>query len=70
MERFLSDEALWKELQSLSKSRKRRLLVAVPYVGSDTRELLHLRSGDVLVVALTLANARNGSVCPAEISRL
>lgn len=70
MERFLSDEALWKELQSLSESRKRRLLVAVPYVGSDTRELLHLRQGDVLVVALTVANARNGSVCPAEIERL
>lgn len=70
MERFLSDEALWKELQSLSKSRKRRLFVAVPYVGSDTRELLHLRGGDVLVVALTVANARNGSVCPAEIERL
>jgi hypothetical protein len=70
MERFLSDEALWKELRSLSKGRKRRLLVAVPYVGSDTRELLHFQRGDVLVVALTIANARCGAVCPAEIDRL
>ena len=69
MLKFLSDDALWKELRRISKNRKRRLCVAVPYVGSDTSKLLHLRRGDVLVVALTEANARNGSVCPAEIGR-
>jgi hypothetical protein len=70
MLRFLADDGLWKELRHISKQRKRRLLVAVPYIGSNTRNLLYLRSGDVLVVALTVANAKNGSVCPKEIARL
>lgn len=70
MLRFLADEILWKVLRRLSIGRRRRLLIAVPYVGADTKELVHLRRGDVMVVALTEANSRNGSVCPHEIERL
>lgn len=33
-------------------------------------KLLYLKRGDTLIVALTEANSRNGSVCPAEIARL
>jgi hypothetical protein len=39
-------------------------------LGDGGGKLLYLKRGDVLIVALTEANARNGSVCPAEIERL
>lgn len=42
----------------------------MPFLGNGGGKLLHLKRGDVLIVALTEANARNGSVCPAEIERL
>jgi hypothetical protein len=31
--------------------------------------MLRLRRDDILLVALTIPNCRNGSVCPAEIKR-
>lgn len=42
----------------------------MPFLGNGGGKLLHLRRGDVLVVALTIGNSRNGSVCPDEIERL
>lgn len=42
----------------------------MPFLGDGGGKLLHLKRGDVLVVALTIANSRNGSVCPDEIKRL
>jgi hypothetical protein len=45
-------------------------LVAIPYVGAGSAQLLSLGAGDVLVCALTEANCRNGSVCPQELQKL
>jgi hypothetical protein len=70
MIRFLGNEDTWGELRRISRHRKCPLYVAVPFLGSGGGELLYLKRGDVLIVALTLANSRNGSVCPAEIGRL
>src|SRR5882672_8854393 len=70
MLKFLGNEDTWRELRAISRRRKCPLYVAVPYLGDGSGKLLHLTRGDVLVVALTEANSRNGSVCPAEIQRL
>lgn len=70
MLRFLGNEDIWRELREISRHRKCQLYVAVPYLGNAGGRLLYLKRGDVLVVALTEANSRNGSVCPAEIERL
>ena len=70
MLRFLNRENIWPELQAISRVRDCPLFVAVPFLGSSGGKLLHLKCNDVLVVALTQANSRNGTVCPAEIERL
>jgi PLD-like domain len=70
MLRFLGSDDTWRTLRLISRNRKCPLHVAVPYLGNGGGKLLHLARGDVLVVALTEANSRNGSVCPAEIQRL
>ena len=70
MQRFLAEQELWSQLQSITKTRKCPIKVAVPYLGKDARKLLHLRRGDAVIVELTLGNSRNGSVCPEEIARL
>ena len=70
MLRFLADKEIWRELRTLSRQRKYALYIAVPFLGNGGGRLLSLKRGDVLVVALTEANSRNGSVCPAEIGRL
>ena len=70
MLQFLGNEDTWRTLRSLSQHRNCPLYVAVPFLGDGAGKLLHLKRGDVLVVALTIGNSRNGSVCPAEIERL
>jgi hypothetical protein len=70
MLQFLGNDDTWRELRAISRRRNCPLYVAVPFLGDGAGNLLHLKRGDVLVVALTEANSRNGSVCPAEIERL
>jgi hypothetical protein len=70
MLQFLGNDDTWRTLRSISQHRNNPLYVAVPFLGKDGGKLLHLKRGDVLVVALTIGNARNGSVYPAEIKRL
>ncbi|MFI5095192.1 MAG: phospholipase D family protein [Candidatus Acidiferrales bacterium] len=70
MLQFLGSEDVWRTLRAISRSHESPLYVAVPYMGDDCGKLLSLKRGDVLVVALTEANSRNGSVCPDEIARL
>jgi hypothetical protein len=71
MLRFLGDADTWRVLRSIGRNRRRPpLYAAVSFLGNGGGKLLSLRRGDVLIVALTLANSRNGSVCPAEIERL
>jgi len=70
MLQFLGSGDTWRALRSISQHRNNPLYVAVPFLGKDGGKLLHLKRGDVLVVALTIGNARNGSVYPAEIKRL
>jgi hypothetical protein len=68
MLRFLAGDGLWKELRAISFGRRYPVQVAVPFLGAGGGKLLRLRRGDVLVTALTLANAQNGSVCPRRDS--
>jgi len=70
MLQFLGSGDTWRTLRSISRQRNCPLWVAVPFLGQHSGKLLHLKLGDVLVVALTIANSRNGSVCPEEIKRL
>jgi hypothetical protein len=70
MLQFLGSGDTWKTLRSISRNRNCPLWVAVPFLGEGGGKLLSLKRGDVLVVALTIANSRNGSVCPKEIRRL
>jgi hypothetical protein len=70
MLQFLGSEDVWATLRAISRKHEGPLYVAVPYMGDDCGKLLYLRRGDVLVVALTERNSRNGSVCPGEIERL
>jgi hypothetical protein len=70
MLQFLGNDDIWRELRAIARHRKCPLYIAVPYLGNGGGKLLYLKRGDVLVVALTEANSRNGSVCPAEIERL
>jgi hypothetical protein len=70
MLRFLDRNALWSVLPRLAKAAKRPSYVAVPYVGSGAAKLLPLSRGDVLLCALTEQNAKNGSVCPADLRTL
>lgn len=57
-------------LRALARSTKGPRKVAVPYVGRGASSLLPLRGGDVLLCALTLANAKMGSVTPSELRLL
>jgi len=70
MLQFLGSGDTWRTLRSISRHRNCPLYVAAPFLGDGGGKLLHLKRGDVLIVALTIANSRNGSVCPKEIERL
>mgnify|MGYP000048778358 CR=1 FL=1 len=67
---FLTQESLWPTLKSLARNCKLRKMVAVPYIGNNGSTPLRLREGDVLICALTEANARKGLVYPDEIEKL
>jgi hypothetical protein len=67
---FLTQECLWPTLKELAEGCQQRKMVAVPYIGKDGAKPLKLNEGDVLICALTEANARKGLVCPDEIARL
>jgi hypothetical protein len=67
---FLNQESLWPKLKELARVCQQRKLVAVPYIGKDGAKPLGLRKGDVLICALTEANAKGGLVYPEEIARL
>lgn len=67
---FLTQESLWPTLKNLARNCKLRKMVAVPYIGKNGSTPLRLREGDVLICALTEANARKGLVCPDEIEKL
>jgi hypothetical protein len=70
MLKFLHDQALWETLRHLARNCKQRRYIAVAYLGEGASDFLPLRRGDLLVCALTIANSKNGSVCPAEIAKL
>lgn len=67
---FLSSSTLWPTIKKLSKAAKTRSYVAAPYLGCGSADLLPLGEGDVLICALTLANARSGVVSPADVEKL
>jgi hypothetical protein len=62
MLQFLGSGDTWRTLRSIARQRNCPLWVAVPFLGDGGGKLLHLKRGDVLIVALTIGNARNGSV--------
>lgn len=71
IEKFITGEDVWATLQELAKSaRGQQKFVATGYLGDGAGDLLELGRGDVLAVALSKANAKNGSVSPKEIRRL
>jgi hypothetical protein len=68
--RFLSRKDLWPAIKKQAQKTNSRRMVATPYVGKGAAKLLPLRKGDVLICALTEANAKSGNICPSEIERL
>lgn len=68
--RFLSQEKLWPIIKKLARKCRSPKKIAVPYLGKGSVASLHFRKGDILICALTEANARNGVVCPEEIEKL
>src|SRR5437879_954134 len=63
---FLSAN-IWPELRRLAKSKSRRALVAVPFVGRNAARQLALRAGDILVTKFDEAAIRQGLVSPHAI---
>jgi hypothetical protein len=66
----LTDAAVWRTLHELAERRCGQKLIASAYLGDRSSDRLGLGNGDVLVVALSEANARNGSVSPKALLRL
>lgn len=67
--RFVSNEFLWNELTALVR-KARSVDAAIAYVGSGGSQLLPLKSGDRLVVDLSLGTVRAGSTDPSQIEML
>jgi len=67
---FLPHKHLWLTIKKLAKECRLPKKIAVPYIGKGGAASLHFRKGDILLCALTEANARNGVVCPEEIEKL
>ncbi|WP_426730678.1 phospholipase D-like domain-containing protein [Myxococcus faecalis] len=68
--RFLDSQSLWPTLVQAARAASGRRYVATAYLGDGASSLLPLRRGDVLLCALTPANARAGSVYPSEVRTL
>ena len=65
---FLS-ENIWTTIRNLSEKSK-RTKVAVAYFGTGASQLLTLKKGDTLIVAMHLNNVKAGQVNPFEIEKL
>jgi hypothetical protein len=66
--KVLTRDAVWPTITELANSaRAGSRRVAVPYVGSDALERLHLGRGDRLVADCRPATARSGSTSPAAL---
>ncbi len=66
---FLFNESIWAEFKKRVPTAK-RVLAAVAYLGKGGSELLPLRSGDTLVVDMSLATVRAGATDPKEVRKL
>ncbi len=66
--RFLFNEALWGELSV--RIPKAKAHAAVAYLGSGASSLLPLKSGDRLVVDMSLRAVRSGTTDPREVQKL
>ena len=67
MNEFLTED-LWPTITRLSR-KSNRSSVAVAYLGAHASELLHLKEGDTLVVAMSMTNVRLGQVNPFEVEK-
>ncbi len=67
---FLSDGAVWRFIVAAARVARGRRYVASPYLTAGVVRALRLKRGDVLLCALSPANARNGSTDPREVKRL
>jgi PLD-like domain len=70
IDKFIAGEDVWAKLQALAKSASGAKYVATGYLGDGAGKLLGLGAGDVLAVALSKRNAKNGCVSPKEVRRL
>ena len=66
---FVVNEDLWREARRLIR-RGRRLKAAIAYFGRNGSTFLPFRSGDQLVVDLSIASVRAGRSDPWEIEKL
>jgi len=69
MTRFVSNEEFWDEIQR-HVSDGRRARAAVAYFGRDGAKLLKLKSGDTLVVDMSITAVRQGVTDPREVKKL
>jgi hypothetical protein len=67
--RFLDRDQYWQEIAARIP-RAKRVLAAVAYFGSGGASFLPLRSGDQLVVDMSLGAAKQGVTDPKEIQKL
>ena len=67
---FVAGDQVWPTLKRLARRSSGSNRVAVAYLGDGAGDFLRLGKGDVLIVDLSEANAKNGSVSPHEVSRL
>lgn len=68
--RFLPREQLWPTIGVLASKAKGVRRVASAYVGAGASKMLPLRKGDVLLCALSIVNAKAGTVNPSELKKL
>lgn len=67
---FIFGEAVWATLGELARRASAGKMVATGYLGDRAGDRLRLGEGDVLLVAMSEGNAKNGSVSPKEVRRL
>jgi phosphatidylserine/phosphatidylglycerophosphate/cardiolipin synthase-like enzyme len=69
MTRFVSNDELWRELQTRVSNGK-RVRAAIAYFGGRGAKLLPLKKGDSIVVDLSLGAVRQGITNPHELRTL
>jgi len=67
---FVHGGQLWETIQALSRSCRGPKRVASAYIGNGAGKKIGLGAGDRLLVALSTANVKNGTVSPHELRRL